>query len=143
MQTENSKITLKVKKLRGDAYMPEYAMDSDIAFDLRASQDVTLGVFQQKEIPCGIALELPEGYVGLIRDRVGIVTQMACHAIAGTFSPGYRDEVTVVMINLAEEPVIIEKGMRIAQMIIIPAIKVEFNESNELSETDRSRKKKQ
>ena len=138
MAKKNNEIKVKIKKLSKDAELPEYAMNSDIAFDLRAVNDTRIDVYEQKEIPCGISMEIPEGYVGLIRDRVGIVTKMGCHVVAGTFSPGYRGEVTIVMINFAEEEVIIEKGMRIAQMVIVPAVKVAFEETKKLSESDRS-----
>jgi dUTP pyrophosphatase len=141
MNMKQNNIKVRIKKLAKDAEMPEYAMNSDIAFDLRAVQNVNLDVYEQKEIPCGIEMELPEGYVGLIRDRVGIVTKMGCHVVAGTFSPGYRGEVTIVMINFAEEAVVIEKGMRIAQMVVVPAVKVEFEEARALSKSDRSKKK--
>jgi dUTP pyrophosphatase len=127
-------------KLSKDAELPEYALDSDIALDFRAIESVTFAPFEQKEVKTGIAIEIPTGYMGLVRDRAGIVTKMAVHAVAGTFSPAYRGEVTIVLINFGEEQVKIEKGMRIAQIIFVPFKKLKIKEMNSLSKTNRGDK---
>ena len=82
-------------------------------------------------------MEIPKGHVGLIRDRVGIVSKMNVHIAAGTFDPGYTGEISVVLVNLGDEKVQIEEGMRIAQMIIIPVVKVKIQEVKKLSKTKR------
>jgi len=128
---------LNVKKFFHDVSIPEYALDSDVGFDLRANETVSLAPFEQKTVRTGIAVEIPKGCVGLIRDRAGITTKMNVHTAAGTFDPAYRGEVSVVLINFGEETVQIEKGMRIAQMIIIPVVKVKIKEVKALSVTDR------
>ena len=128
---------LNVKKFFHDVSIPEYALDSDVGFDLRANETVSLAPFEQKTVRTGIAIEIPKGCVGLIRDRAGITTKMNVHTAAGTFDPSYRGEVSVVLINFGEESVEVEKGMRIAQMIIIPVVKVKIKEVKTLSLTDR------
>jgi dUTP pyrophosphatase len=128
---------VKVMKLLPCAELPEYAMPGDLGFDFRACESVTLGPFEQKEVRTGIALEIPEGYLGLIRDRAGMVTEMAVHVVAGTYCPSYRGEVGIMMINFGEESVRIEKGMRIAQMIIVPAAHLSIEEVKSLSPTAR------
>jgi len=71
---------------------------------------------------------------------VGIVTKMGVHAVAGTFSPTYRGEVSIVLINFGEDKVTIEEGMRIAQMVIVPVKKLAIKEVKELSKTERTGK---
>lgn len=134
------KEVLKVKKLGKDAELPKYILSSDVGFDLTANEDVILKPMEQKAVRTGIAISIPNGHVGLIRDRVGIVTKMDVHTAAGTFDPAYRGEISVILINFGEEEVEIEKGMRIAQMIILPVKRVEVKEVKELVDTDRGSK---
>ena len=130
---------LKVKKVDKDALLPEYSQDCDIAFDLRANEYLSLKSLDIKQIRTGLAIEIPEGFVGLIRDRLGLVTKLALHVVAGTIDSSYREELTVVMTNLGMDEVEIEKGMKIAQIVIIPVNKLEIEEVNELSENKRKK----
>ena len=132
---------LKIVKLDKSAMIPDYALDCDVAFDVRANKTTSINSMEQKEIPTGLAIEIPEGYVGLIRDRVGVVTKLGCHVIAGTLNSSYREEVTVMVINIGMDEINIEKGMRIAQIVLIPVQKFEIEEVTELSETKRTGKK--
>jgi len=131
---------LKVKKISKDAELPEYALASDVGFDLRANEEVIINSMEHKAIKTGISLEIPEGYVGLIRDRAGIITKMGVHTVAGTFDPAYRGEVSIILTNFGDEEAVIEKGMRIAQMIVIPVEKVKITEVKTLSETKRGKR---
>jgi dUTP pyrophosphatase len=131
------KEVLNVKRLSKDIELPEYAIASDIGLDIRANEDVTIAPFEQKTIKTGIMIEIPKNYVGLIRDRVGILTKMSVHTSAGTFDPDYRGEVSIVLTNFGEEEVSIESGMRIAQLIIIPVVQVQVKEVKNLSKTER------
>lgn len=132
---------LKVKIIDGNAGLPEYSLDSDVCFDIRASETVNIRSLEQKEIRTGLAIEIPHGYVGLVRDRAGIVTKIGCHVIAGTFDSSYREEVTILMINFGVEEIQIEAGMKIAQILVVPVKKLEIEEVKELSQTERSGKK--
>jgi len=134
---QNSKRILKVKKFFPDVELPEYALGSDVGIDLRANETVNLSPYEQKKVRTGLAIQIPENHVGLIRDRAGIVTKMGVHTAAGTFDPAYRGEVSIVLVNFGEEKVTIEKGMRIAQMIILPVTKVKVQEVKSLPITDR------
>jgi len=134
---EKEKAILKVKRFFPDVELPEYALDSDVGLDLRANESVSLAPYEQKTVHTGIAIEIPDGHVGLIRDRAGIVTKMGVHTAAGTFDPDYRGEVSVVLVNFGEEKVMIEKGMRIAQILILPVTKVKVQEVKSLSITKR------
>jgi len=128
---------LNVKKFFPHVELPEYALESDVGFDIRANEAVTIAPFEQKTVRTGIAVQIPKGHVGLIRDRAGIITKLGIHTAAGTFDPDYRGEVSVVLINFADETAQIEIGMRIAQMIVIPVTKVKIQEVKSLPVTDR------
>lgn len=131
---------LEVEKLSKEVYPPEYVLDSDVGLDLRANENVCLSPMEQKAVKTGLKIKIPQGHVGLIRDRAGIVSEMNVHTVAGTFDPDYRGEVSIVVVNFGEEEVEIEKGMRIAQMIILPITKVGVKIAKSLSETKRGSK---
>lgn len=131
---------LEVKKLYKDSWTPEYMLDTDVGIDLKANETVCLKPMEQKQIRTGIIIKIPEGNVGLIRDRAGIVSKMDVHTVAGTFDPAYRGELSVMLINFGDEEIEIEKGMRIAQMIIIPVTKVKVKVVSSLSKTERGSK---
>jgi dUTP pyrophosphatase len=131
---------LNFLKLSKNAESPEYAFNTDAGFDLKAIENVSLFPFEQKDVRTGIAIEIPKGYVGIVRDRAGIVQSMNVHAVAGTFDSGYRGEVSIMLVNMNDKTVEIEKGMRIAQIILIPVVKARIVEVKKLSETERGKK---
>jgi dUTP pyrophosphatase len=133
-------IFLDVKKISKSSSLPEYMMNGDVGLDLRADEHVSLLPMDQKQVKTGLIIQIPEGHVGLIRDRAGIVSKMNVHTAAGTFNPDYRGEVSVVLVNFNETEVEIEKGMRIAQLVIIPVTKVKVRAVKTLSETERGSK---
>jgi len=131
---------LLVKTINKDAVLPTYSYNSDVGLDLIATEDVCFLPMEQKSVKTGIIIKIPEGHVGLVRDRAGIVTKMNVHSVAGTFDPDYRGEVTVVLVNFSDEEVEIEKGMKIAQLIIIPVSKVKVSRVMTLEDTKRGAK---
>jgi dUTP pyrophosphatase len=133
-------INLNFLKLSKEAEAPEYALDTDAGFDLKALENVSIFPFDQKKVSTGIAVEIPEGYVGIVRDRAGIVQKMNVHTVAGTFDSGFRGEVSIMLVNMNDKSVEIEKGMRIAQIILIPIVKAKITEVKKLSETKRGEK---
>jgi dUTP pyrophosphatase len=130
-------VSLNFLKLSKSAESPEYALGSDAGFDLKAIENVSLFPLEQKEVRTGIAIEVPKGYVGLVRDRAGIVQKMNVHTVAGTFDSGYRGEVSIMLVNMNDKTVEVEKGMRVAQIILIPVAKAKLIEVKKLSETER------
>lgn len=132
---------IKIKKLNRKACLPEYTTDSDICFDIRAVDSVMIRSMETKEVKTGLAIEIPRGYVGLVRDRIGVVTKLGCHVVAGTFDSEYRSEVTIMMINFGVDEILIEEGMKIAQILILPVNKMEIVEARQLSKTKRTGKK--
>jgi dUTP pyrophosphatase len=136
----NSEVILKFLKLSKKAETPEYILGTDVGFDLKAIENVTLFPLEQKIVRTGIAMEIPKGYVGLVRDRAGIVQKMNVHTVAGTFDSGFRGAVSIILVNMSEETVEIEEGMRIAQIILIPVVKAKIQEVKKLSNTERGEK---
>ncbi len=133
-------VTLNFLKISKSAEAPEYALDTDAGFDLKALASVTIFPFDQKKVSTGIAIEVPEGYVGIVRDRAGIVQKMNVHTVAGTFDSGFRGEVSIMLVNMNDKTIEIEKGMRIAQIILVPIVKAKITEVKKLSSTERGDK---
>ncbi len=127
---------LKVKRIHEDAKLPLYQHKGDAGLDIFSSIDCVLEKREVKPISSGIKVAIPEGYVGLIWDKSGISLK-GVHRLAGVVDSGYRGEVKVVMVNLGDEPFVIEKGMKIAQLLIQPINEVEVVEVEELEETSR------
>jgi dUTP pyrophosphatase len=130
-------VTLKVKKLKKDAQLPVRKRKGDAGLDLYCVEEIQLQPGEWKAVPTGIAVEIPSGYFGLIKDRSGLALKHALHCLAGVIDENYRGEVKVVLINLGDKPVKLEKGSRIAQLLVIPYLKTEVVEVEELSDTER------
>lgn len=128
---------LKVKKLRKDAIVPKYSHHDDAGFDLFTPENVILKKGERIGVPTGIAMEIPEGYVGLIWDKSGLAIKNGMKTLGGVIDSTYRGEVIVGMINLSKEDYIFEKGHKVAQMIIQKKETVDFEECSELSDTKR------
>jgi len=131
---------LKVKRLHPDAELPVRKREGDAGLDLYSVEEVVLKPGQWVAVPTGIAVEIPEGHFGLIKDRSGLALKHALHCLAGVVDENYRGEIKVVLINLGNEEVKLEKGTRIAQLLIVPYTKVEPVEVEVLSDTERGEK---
>ncbi len=127
---------LKVKRIHPDAKLPLYQHQGDAGLDLFSSVDDVVKAGEVKPIPTGIKLAVPEGHVALVWDKSGISLK-GIHRLAGVVDSGYRGEVRVVLANLGKEPFMIEKGMKIAQLLIQPVTKVEVVETENLEDTSR------
>lgn len=121
--------------------LPAYATEHSAGMDLLAAvkENLTLAPMQRALVPTGLSIALPEGYEAQIRPRSGLAFK---HGISLVNSPGtidadYRGEVGVLLINLGTEPFVIERGMRIAQMVIAPYTRAQFSEVLELPTTQR------
>ncbi len=131
---------LKVKRLHPEAKLPVRKREGDAGLDLYSVEEVVLKPGQWVAVPTGIAVEIPEGHFGLIKDRSGLALKHALHCLAGVVDENYRGEIKVVLINLGNEEVKLEKGTRIAQLLIVPYTKVEPVEVEVLSDTERGEK---
>ncbi len=127
---------LKVQRIHQDAKLPLYQHKGDAGLDIFSSVDCVLQAGEVKPVPTGIRVAVPEGYVGLVWDKSGISVK-GVHRLAGVIDSGYRGEVRVVMVNLGKEPFVIEKGMKIAQLLVQSVSEVKVVEAKELESTSR------
>lgn len=139
-RTGLTNMKMKVKRLTADAVMPKYAHPGDSGMDLCSIEDMVLHPGGWAMVRTGLAIELPPGTEAQVRPRSGLAAR---HAITllntpGTVDEGYRGEVCIIVANLGSEAFAISKGMRIAQMVICPVIRVEVEESDSLSDTVRN-----
>ena len=130
---------LKVKRIFKDAKIPLYQHRGDAGLDVFSRIHCVLRPGETKPVPTGIQIAIPEGFVGLVWDKSGISLR-GVHRLAGVVDSEYRGEVKVVLTNLGNEPFIIEKGMKIAQLLVQPVEKVEVTEVEELDDTSRGKK---
>lgn len=138
--------TLKVRIQRvahgRDLELPRPASRGSAGFDLRAAIELprTLEPSSRDLIPCGFCIELPAGWEGQVRSRSGLALRDGLVVLnsPGTIDSDYRGEVGVVLINLGQEPVTIERGDRVAQLVIAPVVSAQWVEVGELSESERA-----
>lgn len=133
-----------IKKLNSHAVIPTYGTEYAAGADLYACLEaaITLAPAEMQLIPTGIALEIPEGYVGLVYARSGLATKkgLAPANKVGVIDSDYRGELFVPLYNHSQVPQTVENGERIAQLIITPYVQGIFQETNELNDTSRSDK---
>jgi dUTP pyrophosphatase len=111
---------IRLKKLHADAILPSYAhgAEEDAGMDLRAIERTVLTAGGAYGVGTGLAIELPPGYEAQVRPRSGMALKHGITVNFGTIDPGYRGEIRVVMFNLGREDYVVEKGDKIAQMIV-------------------------
>jgi dUTP pyrophosphatase len=128
---------LKVKKLHSQAKAPTYANPGDAGMDLYATEAHVIAAGQKVLVATGIAMELPQGTVGLIWDKSGIANKNGIKTLGGVVDASYRGEVKVGLINLSDKDFMIEAGDKVAQMLIQEVHSLEIEEAEELSDTER------
>ncbi len=132
---------MKIKKLNENAVIPTYGTEYSAGADLYActDEDITINPGETKLIKTGIALEIPVGYAGFIYARSGLASKkgLAPANKVGVIDADYRGEIMVALYNQSNEPQVIAAKERIAQLVIAPFLKVEFEEVDELTITVR------
>lgn len=134
------RVAVRIKRLDKSVQIPSYAYEGDAGLDLRANDDMTIEPHCRVLVPTGLAIALPEGYAGFVQPRSGMALKLGL-SIANT--PGlidshYRGELKIICINLdPKEAIHIERGERIAQLVIQRVPIVDLVEVDELDETDR------
>ena len=133
---------MKVKVVnKGRQPLPQYATPQSAGMDLRANLDepVTLQPLERRLIPTGLYIALPEGYEAQVRPRSGLALKKGITVLnaPGTIDADYRGEVGVLLVNLSQEPFVINDGERIAQMVIARHEQGQFEEVEVLDETER------
>lgn len=119
--------------------LPTYATEHSAGMDLVAAigHPVVLAQGSIAMIPTGIALALPPGFEAQVRPRSGLALRQKIAVINGTIDADYRGEVGAILINYGDQPFTVERGMRIAQMIVAPYVRVAWNVADKLEESSR------
>ena len=135
-----SRLPLPIQRLDDGLPLPAYAHDGDAGADLYAREGVLLEPGERRLVPTGVAIALPDGYVGLVHPRSGLAAKVGLSIVnaPGTVDSGYRGEIKVCLINLdPRTPIRLERGDRIAQLVIQRVERAEFIETDELDATSR------
>jgi len=132
-------IDVKIEKVHKDAVIPTYAHHDDACCDLYVVEDYLIPVGQRRLLRTGIAIEIPSGFEVQIRPRSGLAWKQGLTLVnaPGTVDAQYRNEIKLLIINLGEKPVAIQKGDRAAQMCIQPVHHFNFQEVDKLNPSDR------
>jgi dUTP pyrophosphatase len=132
-------VKVKVLKLVDSAILPRYEHADDSGLDLFALRDQELLPGQTALIGTGIAIELPIGTEAQIRPRSGLALKHSITVLntPGTVDAGYRGEIGVILINHGQQSFQVVQQMKIAQMVIVPVLRADLEEVNQLSETVR------
>jgi len=127
---------IKVKKLKENAKLPKYHHPGDVGMDLYAMETVEIPHMGHYRLWHGFALEFPEGYAAIIKDKSSI-SKAGLHTMGGVFDAGYRGEFNTHLVNFSGKPYTVEEGDKVAQLIIYPVAIAELEEVDELSESSR------
>ena len=133
-------IEFPVRRLRAEAELPSQAYAGDAGFDLTACERHELGPGERAVVPTGLAVAIPEGHGGFVLPRSGLAARNGITIVnaPGLIDSGYRGEVQVVLLNTdPEQPFVVERGMRIAQLVVLPVPPVEVVELEELPDSER------
>ncbi|MBU5315907.1 dUTP diphosphatase [Clostridium bornimense] len=130
---------LKIKKLNEDAIIPFYAHPGDAGLDLFSVEEVTIEPGKRQLVATGISIELPKNTEAQVRPRSGLALKYGVTVLnsPGTIDEGYRGEIKVILINHGEEAFKINRGDKIAQMVIMPVLTVGIEEVEILNDSER------
>jgi dUTP pyrophosphatase len=131
---------LPVRRLRDDAVVPAQAYPGDAGLDLTACERVELGPGERAVVPTGLAVAVPDGYAGFVQPRSGLAAEHGLTILntPGLIDSGYRGELRVVLHNSDRTtPFVVEPGMRIAQLVVLPVAELELVEVEQLPESER------
>lgn len=133
-------IELPIQRVRKEAVIPARAYAGDAGLDLAATERIELGPGERAVVPTGLAVAIPDGYAGFVQPRSGLASRHGITIVntPGLVDSGYRGELMVVLHNTDRaELFVVEPGMRIAQLVVLPIPQVELVEVEELPATER------
>jgi dUTP pyrophosphatase len=133
-------IELPIQRLRKEAVVPERAYTGDAGLDLAACERVELAPGERALVGTGLAVAIPEGYAGFVQPRSGLAARHGLTIVnsPGLVDAGYRGELRVILLNTdSSEPFVVEPGMRIAQLVVLPIPELELVEVDELPASER------
>lgn len=121
--------------------LPVYATDAAAGLDLRAAlnEAITLAPLQRALVPTGLHIELPVGYEAQVRPRSGLAAKNGITVLnsPGTIDADYRGEIKVILVNLSNEPFVVQDGERIAQLVIAKHEQITWQQTDQLNESER------
>jgi dUTP pyrophosphatase len=133
-------IALPIRRLRDDAVVPTQAYAGDAGFDLAACDEVVLAPGERAVVGTGLAVEIPDGYAGFVQPRSGLAARHGITIVnsPGLIDSGYRGEIMVVLLNTdRRESFTVERGTRIAQLVVVAVPGVELVEVDALAQSER------
>lgn len=135
-----NKMLLKVERIHKDAIIPNCAHEGDAGLDLYSIEEKIINPGDTALIKTGIKIELPPQSEAQVRPRSGLALKFGITVLntPGTIDEGYRGEIGVILINHGKNTFTVEKGMKIAQMVVKPVWKIDVIEVEELSSTERA-----
>lgn len=128
---------IQIKKLSPDAVVPKFALAGDAGMDLFSVEDIALRPGDKASCRTGVAIKIPDGYVGLTWDKSSLSHKFGIKILGGVLDSNYTGEYLVGFINLSQEVFFIKKGQKVAQMIFQKVETPEVEEVKELEKTDR------
>ena len=132
-----------IKRLSKEISLPKYETAGSSGMDLAANivGNISIDPGKTAIIPTGLALSVPKGFEVQIRPRSGLAAKKKISVLntPGTIDSDYRGEIKVILINLGQETFKVEKGLRIAQMVVCPVVQAQIKEVEDLSETERGK----
>lgn len=134
------RLNIPVVRLTDTAVLPTYAHIGDAGMDLYADEDIMLGYETWNVISTGVAMSIPEGYVGLIHPRSGLAAKHGITVLnaPGTIDAGYRGEIKVILLNGTDKDFVVRRGDRIAQLVVQEFVHGDIVEVPSLDDTERS-----
>ena len=133
-------IELPIRRLHEDAVLPERAYAGDAGLDLAACERHELGPGERAVVGTGLAVAIPAGHAGFVQPRSGLAAKHGLTIVntPGLVDEGYRGELRVILLNTdAREPFVVEPGMRIAQLVVLPVPALDPVEVDELPDSER------
>ena len=136
-------IKILIKRLSKEVFLPKYETNGSSGMDLAAniSSIINIEPGNTAIIPTGLALSIPKGFEVQIRPRSGLAAKQKISVLntPGTIDADYRGEIKVILINLGQKSFKVEKGLRIAQMVVCPVVQAQLKEVDDLDETERDK----
>jgi dUTP pyrophosphatase len=119
--------------LHDDIEQPKYALPGDGGIDCRSAEDYVLKVGEVHNIPLGMRVEMPEGFVGLILPKSGLGSKTGLDTLPGLIDNGYRGEIQMIARNISSKDIVIKRGQKVCQLMILelPRVTIKYDKVNE------------
>ena len=132
-------MTVKFRTIDPAAILPSYAHPGDAGMDIRSIEELTIAPGERSLVHTGLVMMLPPGYEAQVRPRSGLALKNGVTVLnaPGTIDEGYRGEIGVILANFGTEPFKVEKGAKIAQIVVAPCTRADIVETTETDTTER------